>query len=98
MPVHYGPPESPDNKAIRELRDEVKDLNRTIKKSIKVSERLTNILILVAVLQLTIAFFQFIASLIGPVEYWVAILVELTVAGMVLYILKSVSRSLGFRK
>ena len=34
MAVQYNP-ESPDNKAIRELRDEVKDLNKILKQAIE---------------------------------------------------------------
>jgi len=45
MAVIYGPPESPDNKAIRKLRDSVKDLNKSTKFSSWVMIVLTFVLV-----------------------------------------------------
>ena len=45
MPVHYIP-ESPDNKAIRELRDSVKDLNKSTRFSSWVMIVLTLVLVI----------------------------------------------------
>ena len=53
---------SPDNQAIRELRDELKDLNRSLKASSKIGERLTAAMFVLAMIQVLVAVFQLILS------------------------------------
>jgi magnesium-transporting ATPase (P-type) len=74
-----------DNKALQDLRDELKDLNINLKKTIKSNEKFTWILLAVAVLQLIVGFFQFIADLFGPVSYTVGIIVELLLGGVCIW-------------
>ncbi len=97
MSVLYSP-ESPDNKAIRELRDELKDLNRNLKESIKTNDRFTRILLLVAILQLGIGLIQVVSSLFGPITPWVALGVEIVLGIGLLFAFKSVSKSLGLKE
>lgn len=90
-------PESPDNKAIRELRDELKDLNKNLKESIRTNDRFTRILLLVAILQLGVGLFQFVSSLLGPITPWIALGVEVVLGIVLLLTFKSVTKSLGLR-
>jgi len=52
-------PESPDNDSIRELRDELKDLNQTFKKTADASDRVSLVIIAFTFVQIVIALFQF---------------------------------------
>ncbi len=67
MPVY------PDNAAIRELRDELKDLNASTKKAAKATERYTLILLFVALVQMVIMMVQLGVSFDsdGPFPKWV---------------------------
>jgi hypothetical protein len=56
-------PAYPDNDAIHELRDEVKELHGGIKRSTKATERYTVILLFVALVQAIIAVVQLCISL-----------------------------------
>lgn len=55
-------PESPDNNALRELRDEVKDLNRTIKQANIDTERYTRVLVFLGIVQFMVAYWQLFIS------------------------------------
>jgi hypothetical protein len=55
-----------DNTAIRELRDELEDLNRSLKKSTKTGEKLTMALFLLALIQVLIGLFQLMLSFVYP--------------------------------
>lgn len=94
-----NPPEKfPDNDALRQLRDELKDLNKNLKKSTKVSDRFTRVLILVALLQLVIGFFQFVSSLLNLANGWAVLGIEIVVAGTLFIAIKSMGKSLGLEK
>ncbi len=71
MQISSGSPASPDNDAIRELRDGVNRLNKTIETSNKVNEKFTLILLTVALFQLLVPFF-----LGGVIDAWKGVLVE----------------------
>lgn len=90
MPPVVYTPESPDNKAIRELRDEVKDLNQTIKKSNKLNKVFTILLIIVAVLQLMVMVFQYVVSVYGPTKSWMGLIFELMILAALYVCAKSI--------
>lgn len=73
MFVHYLP-QDPDNTAIRELRDELKDLNQTIKKANRISERFMVLLIIIAFIQLIVSAFQFIVA--ANLRVWWGLILE----------------------
>lgn len=52
--------ETTDNESLRELRDEVKDLNKTFKKAIKSSDRLSWVLFVLTFVQIVIGLFQYL--------------------------------------
>ncbi|MDE2020394.1 MAG: hypothetical protein KGJ13_08670 [Patescibacteria group bacterium] len=54
-----------DNNAIRELRDEAKDLNKTIKAANRASTIFTVVLVAVGILQLAIAALRLAATIYG---------------------------------
>jgi len=68
-------PAGTDSKAIHKLLDEIRDLNKTIKRSNIISERLTWLLVIVGVLQLALMSFQ----LAGFEHMWVGIGFEVIV-------------------
>lgn len=79
-----------DNKAIRDLRDELKDLNKTIKQSIKASEIFTIILLTVGLLQLVIGIFQFAATPLTPRNMWIGLILEIIVLTMGYFLVKKI--------
>lgn len=88
-------PESPDNKALRELRDELKNLNKTINESIKASDRISRVLVWVGVLQFVVGLFQFATSLFGPQKGLVALIVEIIAGAGLIIAAVSLAKSLG---
>ena len=71
-------PPGTDNEAIRELRDQLKDLNGTFKKTNEVNGRFTFILIVVAFLQLLVGIFQFAAAS-DPKKPWLGVILEIVI-------------------
>ena len=61
-----GMPESPDNQAIRELRDSVKELSTTIKDEIKSQKRFTIAMAGLVIVQIVIAIGEFGTNMIPP--------------------------------
>jgi len=55
-----------DNGALRELRDELKDLNHSLKVSSIMSEKFTGAMFLLTIVQLLLAGFQLILSFVYP--------------------------------
>jgi TRAP-type uncharacterized transport system fused permease subunit len=85
-----------DNKALHELRDELKDLNLTLKKTSKASEQLTSVLVVVAVLQIVIALFQLVTPFFtnaDPREMWKGVVVEVLLLLAFIFVL----RKFGFK-
>jgi heme A synthase len=58
MTILYTP-ESPDNNAIRELRNELKDLNKSLKESSRETKRISVALAILALVQMAVAILQF---------------------------------------
>lgn len=81
--------EGPDNDAIRQLRDELRNLGRKIEASIDASDRLTRMLVAIALLQLLIAVFQIVIPLmLDSTHQWVGVVVELVFLGFIFWALK----------
>jgi Kef-type K+ transport system membrane component KefB len=81
-----------------ELRNELKDLNKTIKESNIKTEKFTTILIVVALLQLIIAIFQLlIPFFIDPKYAWIGLVVELLLVATVLLVFKSFGFKISFK-
>jgi len=89
MPFHNHST-STDNQAVHELRDDLKDLNRTLKRTNKTGALLTLILIILAVVQVIIAFFQLIVPYFttNPIEAWKGVAVEIVILGIIVWLLK----------
>ena len=62
--------EAPDNAAIRELRDSVKDLNATIKSEIKSTKRFSLAFAGLAMVQIVIAIGEFGVGVIPSEQFW----------------------------
>ncbi|OGM91504.1 hypothetical protein A2755_00130 [Candidatus Wolfebacteria bacterium RIFCSPHIGHO2_01_FULL_48_22] len=90
-PVHYVP-ESPDNQAVRDLRDEVKKLNETTKKANARTERFSLILVLVALLQFLVAWFQLIASVGEMKNQWLGIAILVGAGTLLVWTVRSVEK------
>lgn len=73
-----------DNKALQELRDELKDLNKSLQQSIKTNEVFTMILIIVAFFQLIVGIFQYSATVLGPQYGWVSLSIEVVIFVIIL--------------
>ncbi len=82
--------ESPDNQAIRELRDETKDLNKTLKKAIRSTDRFSWAFMILAFVQIAIGLFQYIQdSLNSNPNKWMGLLWVLVLVGVIFGIIKS---------
>lgn len=57
-----NPQETTDNKAIRELRNEVIDLNKTLRRTIKTTNRFSKAFLILALIQVFIGFYGFTYS------------------------------------
>ncbi|MFA5386066.1 MAG: hypothetical protein WC297_00055 [Candidatus Paceibacterota bacterium] len=86
-----------DNKAIHELRDELRDLNKNLKKANKENKRLTILVIIIALVQFTTSLFQFLVGIISlsPSEIWLGIILEVL---LFLFIYKIIKESSLFLK
>ena|SRR3989344_6857265 len=51
-----------DNRSLRELKDEVKDLNTTLKKAIKTGDRFSVLFVTFALIQIMIGLYDFVYS------------------------------------
>lgn len=80
--------ESPDNKAVRELLDEIKDLNKTFKKTSKTNEIFSIVLIVFAVVQIITAIFQYTFSIFGSKNNWEGLIFTLPIIIIMFFAIK----------
>ena len=81
-------PENPDNGALRELRDSVKELNRTLKEEVKSNRRFSLAFAGLALAQVLLAFSTFGTEFIPKEMLLLRIVVFIVTAGGTVYILK----------
>jgi hypothetical protein len=85
-----GTTEAPDNRAIRDLRDEVRDLNGTLNQTIRSNTRTSKAFFLLAMTQIFIAFFQFAYDALESPQPWKGALWFGSLAGVIFLLFWSV--------
>ena len=81
-------PEPIDNQAIRELRDELKDLNVNLKRSSETTNRFSLVVLVFAMIQAILGIFQFLVSTqFSSMNKWVSFAIFLIPMGMILWVL-----------
>lgn len=86
-------PKAPDNEAIRELRDTVIELNKTVEVEIKATRRLSGAFMALAFVQVILAIAQFATEIIDAKYQWIKIVVFLTAMVMMILIIRNLDRN-----
>ena len=81
-------PESPDNKAIRELRDELKDLNKNLKESNRETSKFSGVLAVLTLIQIAIALWQFVFQAQTSENKWLGLFFIIVLSASIFWILK----------
>ncbi len=85
-------PESPDNKSIKELRNELKDLNNTFKKAISSNERVSLVVIYFAFIQMMIMLFQVFISIKETDGWLIGIIIIILLGVVIIYLFREMNK------
>lgn len=94
MPSRLSPtPESPDNQAIRELRDSVKELNKSIQKMDKNTTDFSKVIAALTAIILVVAIMQIAVSIMIDFPGWKGLVVQIVTLVIILYFSRKIFKA-----